>query len=634
MPGGLDLVQAAGVPETFFTVWNGMVDQGRLAAGETILIHGGASGIGTTAIMLAKTLGARAIYTTAGSPEKCATCLKLGATAAFNYRTQDFVGEVKAATQGLGVDVILDIVAGDYVPKNISLLADDGRLVFMGQMAELGDVSRLNFEANIWRIMFSRLTITGMSLRGQSIDRKAAIGRELERRILAAFRQWLDRPAHRQRVPPGPCRRCPSAPRCAGAHGQDDHRFRLTHPSPKLEFTMAGKRTGPYGFLSIAFGIVAAAMLVARPAAAQQLLPLKIGVIATLSGSGTQWGLAAQRAVEIAVDEVNEAGGLKIGGKLYTPIPVVLDDQFSATGGKTAAERLVNSDGVKFIIGPVGSPAALGAITVTNAAGVLTFTSGFAPAILKNDAKAAYNYRIGNSSAEFAPPLIDWLKKTYPQVKTVAVVVPNDATGQTAAAALTAIYKRDGFEVWNESYERGTKEFTPLLTRMVRQGVDALDLNSNSPGDAGLLIKQSRQVGYRGMIWEVGGPTTQENIDIAGKLANGMLSYEFLDYDAPAAAQFAARYHTKWSGSINGLCPLFYNSAKIMFEAMRRAGTTDVDKVRDTLNGLDGYDPGLLGPVRWGGLREYGVDHQLLTRFIVVEIKEGKPVVRATLQPE
>lgn len=174
VPAGYDDVRAAALPETFFTVWAALCDHGKLAKGETVLVHGGSSGIGTTAIMLARALGAGAIFTTAGHADKCAACVALGATRAINYRTEDFVEVVKAETGGRGVDVILDIVAGPYVPKNIALMADDARLVFVGRMSQ-----DLAFSANVQRIMYARLVITGLSLRGQSAARKSAIADRL-----------------------------------------------------------------------------------------------------------------------------------------------------------------------------------------------------------------------------------------------------------------------------------------------------------------------------------------------------------------------------------------------------------------------------------------------------------------------
>ncbi|MCQ0094123.1 NAD(P)H-quinone oxidoreductase [Roseovarius sp. M141] len=169
IPEAMDMAQAACLPETFFTVWSNVFQRGGLQAGERFLVHGGSSGIGTTAIQLANVLGAR-VFTTAGSDEKCAKCVELGAERAINYRDEDFVDVLRA--EG-GANLILDMVGGDYIPRNVRALADDGRLV---QIAFLGGPK---VELNFAHVMMRRLTITGSTLRPQSDIAKAAIARAL-----------------------------------------------------------------------------------------------------------------------------------------------------------------------------------------------------------------------------------------------------------------------------------------------------------------------------------------------------------------------------------------------------------------------------------------------------------------------
>ena len=176
VPTGLSLVQAAALPETFFTVWTNVFERGRLQAGETLLVHGGSSGIGTVAIQLGHALGSR-VLVTAGSAEKCAACLALGASRAVNYRESDWVTAVKAATDGRGVDVILDMVGGDYTARNLDLLADDGRLV------QIAFLKSSKVEIDLMPVMRRRLTITGSTLRPQSVAAKGAIAKTLEARV-------------------------------------------------------------------------------------------------------------------------------------------------------------------------------------------------------------------------------------------------------------------------------------------------------------------------------------------------------------------------------------------------------------------------------------------------------------------
>lgn len=176
VPGGLSLVEAAALPETFFTVWSNVFDRAGLKAGETLLVQGGTSGIGTTAIMLAKAFGATVI-TTAGSDDKCAACRRLGADLAINYKTDDFVAAAKAFTNGRGVDVILDMVGGDYIDKNHDLAAIEGRIV---QIAFLNGAKAT---VNFGRLMMKRLVHTGSTLRARDVAFKAAIADALRAKV-------------------------------------------------------------------------------------------------------------------------------------------------------------------------------------------------------------------------------------------------------------------------------------------------------------------------------------------------------------------------------------------------------------------------------------------------------------------
>ena len=176
IPANLDAVHAAALPETYFTVWTNVFQRGGLRAGESILVHGGTSGIGTTAIQLARAFGAT-VYATAGSDEKCDACVRLGATAAINYRTQDFAAAIQQATNARGVDVILDIIGGDYLPRNVQCLALNGRLVQIGLIG--GSRAQVDLRAVLQR----RLTITGSTLRIRTAEEKGALANELEEHV-------------------------------------------------------------------------------------------------------------------------------------------------------------------------------------------------------------------------------------------------------------------------------------------------------------------------------------------------------------------------------------------------------------------------------------------------------------------
>jgi putative PIG3 family NAD(P)H quinone oxidoreductase len=176
VPRGLDMIHAAGLPETTFTVWTNVFERGSLTSGESILVHGGSSGIGTTAIQLARARGAR-VFATAGSAEKCAACEALGAERAFNYRDTEFVAAVRERTGGRGVNVVLDIVGGEYLQRNLDVLAVDGRLVQVGMLG--GSTAHINLASVLQR----RLWITGSTLRPRTVAEKGAIARAVHEHV-------------------------------------------------------------------------------------------------------------------------------------------------------------------------------------------------------------------------------------------------------------------------------------------------------------------------------------------------------------------------------------------------------------------------------------------------------------------
>ena len=176
VPSAVDLLSAAAMPETFFTVWTNVFERGRLRAGESFLVHGGASGIGTTAIQMARAFGAR-VFATAGTDEKCLACEKLGAERAINYNARDFVAALLSLTDGNGVDVILDMVGAPYFSRNVELLALEGRLV---QIAVLRGAKA---EINLVRLLRQRLTITGSTLRARTVEEKGAVAEAVEKAV-------------------------------------------------------------------------------------------------------------------------------------------------------------------------------------------------------------------------------------------------------------------------------------------------------------------------------------------------------------------------------------------------------------------------------------------------------------------
>lgn len=187
VPTGLSMIEAAGIPETYFTVWSNLFQRANLKAGETVLLHGGTSGIGVTATLLARAIGARMI-TTCGSDEKCAASIALGASASINYRTQDFVAEGKALTDGRGPEVVVDMVGGSYMQRNLQLVAEDGRIV------QIAFQQGARADMDMGPLLFKRLTLSGSTLRARPIPMKAALTRAVEAEVIPLIMEKGARP--------------------------------------------------------------------------------------------------------------------------------------------------------------------------------------------------------------------------------------------------------------------------------------------------------------------------------------------------------------------------------------------------------------------------------------------------------
>ena len=194
IPRGLSAIEAAAIPETFYTVWSNVFDRGKLKAGQSILIHGGSSGIGTTAIQLAKAFGAT-VFTTAGSEEKCGFCRQLGADLAINYNESDFVTECKQATNNKGVNVVLDMVAGDYIDRDIQITCEDGYIVLIAGLG--GFKTQVDFQA----VMRNRLSITGSTLRPRPLEFKAQIAKNLHEHVWPLLESGKVKPIIHQSLP-------------------------------------------------------------------------------------------------------------------------------------------------------------------------------------------------------------------------------------------------------------------------------------------------------------------------------------------------------------------------------------------------------------------------------------------------
>jgi branched-chain amino acid transport system substrate-binding protein len=356
-----------------------------------------------------------------------------------------------------------------------------------------------------------------------------------------------------------------------------------------------------------------------HPASAQAL---KLGVLATLSGAGTAWGIAMQGAAELAAEDVNGKGGLDVGGKKYKVEIVAYDDHYKAADALTAFNRLVFDDGIKFVIGPLGSAPALAVLPVATENKVITMTMAFTPKALSPE--YAYSFRPVLPTDVFSDPQIKWVVRKL-AVKRIGGLFPNDESGQQIAAANEAAYVAVGAKfVAKEFFERERVDFVPLLTRVLAQNIDAFELDGNSPQTAGLLVKQLRELGFKGPIIRTGGDATADIVKIAGKEATeNLYVHQPINPESASIQEFTKRFETKYKTAMNGFSPFFYANLQMLLAAMQKAGTvTDTDKVREAMLSLKDFET-VLGKVNWMGQAQWKSNQQFDSPFYVALIKDG-----------
>ena len=244
---------------------------------------------------------------------------------------------------------------------------------------------------------------------------------------------------------------------------------------------------------------VAALAFIHEPVRAAKTAELKIGFISALSGAGMGWGMGMLGGLEMAAEDVNKAGGIPIGDTTYTIKVIAYDDKYTGPGAVQAAQRLISQDGVNIIVGPLGSVPMLAIADVTESNKVLVFSNSYTTKAL--GPKKPHTFRLTPTSMEFSLPFLQWIAKNQPQLKTVAIVGPNDESGKEVASHNEAAYQKVGIKVLaKEFYERGSQDFVPLLTKLLASKPDILDLDGTTPGDSGVILKQARQMNAKVFI--------------------------------------------------------------------------------------------------------------------------------------
>lgn len=368
------------------------------------------------------------------------------------------------------------------------------------------------------------------------------------------------------------------------------------------------------------------------PAGAQEVL--KIGVIGPMTGPGAQWGLAAAGGVQIAAKEVNDKGGLRVGGKTYRVEVIAYDEQYKAAVAISAMQRLVNQDGVKFVFGPVSSAGTLAVMDIVKETKTLAFTGAYSRKAL--DPANPYMFRVYCVATDFAQPMVNWLKKnTKGDLKRVAIVNPNDETGWDSDKLLSDTYTKSGYTVVaKELYERSVRDYQPVLTKILAERPDIVDLGTAPPASAGLIVRQARELGYKGHFIKIGGSGPRQIIEGAGKAAaEGVINYIPADEQNPGYRRLAADYRKMSGNEMNPLLVNWYDGAYILMAAIRVAGTvSDTEKVRQSFAKALPYKSVLGGTIRLGGKETYGIDNQFLTPNYIGIIKDGDVVSPGTAE--
>jgi branched-chain amino acid transport system substrate-binding protein len=362
---------------------------------------------------------------------------------------------------------------------------------------------------------------------------------------------------------------------------------------------------------------------------------LAIGVLGPLSGGAASYGVELARGAEMKADEINKAGGLKVGADVYRIKIVAYDHKAQAADAATATNKLVFQDKVKYIIGNAVGATCNAAQTVTEPQKVMFAFVCWGTGNLA--AEKPYSFRSMLSQWELAEPFYRWVKESHPNIKRVAAVSPNDTSGKDTNTAIVKALRSLGFEVTaDEYYERGTKDFYPLLTKVLAQRPDMIDVAAAPAGEAGLLLKQATELGFKGAKGWTAGTNPFTIISVAGpEAAEGVWSPANInvksDHVNPAVRKFGDAYEKRY-GEVPGVIAVAnYAAFDVFTQAMQRAGTIETDRVLEVLT-KERFET-VWGPLAIGGKETYGIDRQFLYPLVISEVRKGTVVDLAQVVP-
>jgi branched-chain amino acid transport system substrate-binding protein len=345
--------------------------------------------------------------------------------------------------------------------------------------------------------------------------------------------------------------------------------------------------------------------------------------------------LAAQKAITIRQKEVNARGGLSVGGEKYQLEIIWEDDKYNPAAGRMAIEKLVNRDNVKFLFG-TQSPAVLLAVQpITEPKKILLLLDSYAKEVLSPD--KPYSFRMVMTSNEILPGMYAWMVKNFPKFKTVAFIEPNDATGWSIEKDCRRIAEQEHFQVgFSQFYERGTSDFYPLLNKLLLTNPDFIDITGAPPGDQALIVKQTRELGYKGRVFSGSTANPVAFCKIAGvQNAEGYISntHDLLGaFTTAEQKKYFEDYIALYGQPFDPVTPKYTVYLDILAQAIEKAGSLDPTKVKETLEKTGDWNT-IFGKSRFGGKEYYGIRHQIVTPVYISEIVNGKIINRGTMLP-
>ena len=359
---------------------------------------------------------------------------------------------------------------------------------------------------------------------------------------------------------------------------------------------------------------------------------LRIGLIAPLTGPGAPWGLAAQGGANIAASEINAKGGLDVGGTKYDVELVVYDDKLKAAEGVSAFHRLVDRDGVKYIF-VLSSPSTLAVKDDAESEGIVTLTSGSTLKAFSADTK--YMFRLYSPPTDFVPSLVHWLRDNLTQ-RRIVLINPNNETGWIMSETSQKAFKQDGFEVLEAPlFEVGVTDFAPLLTRVLGMNPEIIDIGAAPPATSGLLVRQARELGFKGVFVKTSGGSPMDIVAGAGKEASeGTVDMLFAAPANPGFLRLADAYKKQYGHEPNDVIASYYDGVNVLLRAIAAAGSvSDTAKVASSFNIALPMTSVQGEQLTLGGKDRIGVDHQVMSVNYIGIIKDGVPVVVGKVSP-